>query len=172
MWCLTENDSRAWCESRGFQLDGRGYPVIENRQHSVVTPVSNIKWYKVTWLSGFVASYLEPFDECLLWVTLWGVWSSSENMHLFYRVRESYGERRQLSDAPGHVFLKHESADLATFILLALLFGWDFYLLTFPAYHTAFASHDEFLRFCTDDGDAAEKARHCLDSSVPTAKPE
>jgi hypothetical protein len=172
MWCLTREDSRAWCEGHGFRLAESGYPVIEKRRHSVILPLSEIQWYRVTWLSEFVASYLEPFENCLLWVTLWGVWGSSENLHLFYRLRESYGERRQLADAPGHLFLKHESSDLATFIALALLFGWDFYLLTSPEYHTAFGSHDEFLQFCTDDGDAAEKARHCLDSDLPVTKPE
>jgi hypothetical protein len=115
------------------------------------------------WLSGLVASKLEPFDQCLLWVTLWGVWSSSENWHLFYRLRETYGEGRPLWDAPGHLFLKHESADLATFIQLTLLSGWDFYLVTSPDYHAAFVSHDEFLKFSTNDGDAAQQLEHCLD---------
>ncbi|HXX20850.1 MAG TPA: hypothetical protein VEJ46_15710 [Candidatus Acidoferrum sp.] len=137
--------------------------MIEDRAHSVRVDLSRMQWYKVTWFSEFIASYLPPFDECLLWVSLWGVWPSSENSHLFYRLRETCGERRQLSDAPGHLFLRSESADLATFIGLALLFGWDFYLLTSPAYHLAFGSHDEFVRFCTDDGEAAESARHCLD---------
>jgi len=103
-----------------------------------------------------------------------GVWGSSENLHLYYRVRESYGDRRQLAAAPGHLFAKHEGGDLATFIQLALIFGWDFYLLTSPAYHMAFVSHDEFIEFYTDDPDAAEKARHCLDveSGTPAVKLE
>jgi hypothetical protein len=110
------------------------------------------------WLSGLVASKLEPFDQCLLWVTLWGVWSSSENWHLFYRLRETYGEGRPLWDAPGHLFLKHESADLATFIQLTLFSEWDFYLVTSPDYHAAFV-----LKFSTNDGDAAQQLEHCLD---------
>jgi hypothetical protein len=72
------------------------------------------------------------------------------------------------------LFLSHEGADLATFIQMALLFGWDFYLLTSPSYHSAFVSHDEFVQFCTDDEEAAEKARHCLDvdPGTPVAKRE
>jgi len=89
-------------------------------------------------------------------------------------MRESYGDRRKLEAAPGHLFAKHEAADLATFIQLALIFGWDFYLLTSPAYHMAFVSHDEFIEFYTDDRDAAEKARHCLDvePGTPAVKPD
>ena len=101
-------------------------------------------------------------------MTLWGVWSSSENWHLFYRLRETYGERRPLWDAQGHLFLKHENADLKTFTQLALIFGWDFYLITSPDYHAAFVSHDEFLQFCTNDRVAAEEVQHCLDPEPKT----
>jgi hypothetical protein len=68
-----------------------------------------------------------------------------------YRLRSSYGESRQLSDAPGHLFLKHEGADLATFIQLSVANGWDFHLLPAPAWKGAFVSHDEALDFYTDD---------------------
>jgi hypothetical protein len=96
---------------RGLKLDAAENPVIDGRAHSVVTPFSGTNSSKLLWLSDVLASKLEPFDECLLWVTLWGVWNSSENWHLFYRLRETYGERRPLWDAPGHLFLKHERAD-------------------------------------------------------------
>jgi hypothetical protein len=174
MWYLTKEESQAWCQGHALRLDEAAHPIISDRAHSVTTSLSGVNWSRLTWLSEFLASYLEPFDECLLWVTLWGVWGSSENLHLYYRMRESYGDRRQLAAAPGHLFAKHEGADLATFIQLALIFGWDFYLLTSPAYHMAFVSHDEFIEFYTDDPDAAEKARHCLDveSGTPAVKLE
>ena len=163
MRCLTKRESQGWCAERGFRLTNEGEPIIDKRAHGVTVSLSAISWSRLTYLSRFIASYLEPFDECLLWVTLWGVWNSSENLHLYYRVRESHGERRQLEDAPGHLFLKHESVDLATFIQMALLFGWDFYLLPRPTYHSAFVSHDEFVKFYTDDGDLAQKAQRCLE---------
>jgi len=172
MWYLSKEDSQAWCEGHGFHLDAKRHPIIDGRKYSVITSVAETNWARLTWVSRFIASYLAPFDECLLWVTTWGVWGSSENLHLFYRLRESYGERRQLEAAPGHLFLRYEEADLATFIQLALLFGWDFYLLPSPTYRTAFVSHDEFVQFCTDDEEAAEAARHCLDPDpgTPAAK--
>jgi hypothetical protein len=153
-------------------MEPGGRPVISDGKHSVITTLAELNWTRLTWLSEYVASYLAPFDKCLLWVTLWGVWGSSENFHLFYRLRESYGEHRQLEDAPGHLFLKHESADLATFIELALIFGWDFYLLTSPTYRTAFVSHDEYIQFCTDNEEAAHEAQHCLDADPGTSPTE
>ena len=104
-----------------------------------------------------------PYEVCLLWVTLWGVWGSSENLPLFYRVRESYGERRQLAQAPGHLFLRQDLAGLATFIQMGLQFGWDFYLLPAPTYSAAFISHDEYLQFCGISGEIAESVKHCME---------
>lgn len=137
-----------------------------DKKYCVTGPLSQMNWSRLYWFAGFLASHVEPFDECLLWVTLWGVWPSSENFQLFYRLRESYGERRHLADAPGTLFLKHERADLATFIQLALVSGWDFHLLPAPSYGAAFVSHDEFVRMYTDDLDAATLAKESLPGSI------
>jgi hypothetical protein len=89
-----------------------------------------------------------PFQEpALLWITEWGIWSSSENWHLYYKLRQSYGDPRLLEESPGHLFLKHESEDLATFLQLAMLNGWGGYLLTQANYINVFFSHDEFFDF-------------------------
>ncbi len=133
---------------------------------SVSAPLHGMNWSLLTWLSQFIARSVEPFDQCLMWVTTWGVWPSSENLHLFYRLREGYGERRPLHEAPGHLFLTHEGADLATFVQLGLLFGWDFYLVPGPNYATAFVSHDEFLEFRTDDLATAQKVAASLDGAT------
>ncbi len=153
MWCLTDQQSRDWCTGTNVPMDSSGRPSIDAARHALSVPLHDMNWSRLTWLSTFLAESLEAFDNCLLWVTQWGVWPSSENLHLFYRLREAYGERRRLPDAPGHLFLGYERADLTTFIELALLFGWDFYLLP----NTAYVSHDEFLEFRTDN-DAIAKS--------------
>ena len=158
MWYLTNEESQTWCRRSGFQLDEESRPVIKTRVHCITKSLSRLKPSRLTWMSRWIAEYLEPFDECLLWVTLWDVWNSAENFHLYYRLRESYGDRRQLSAGPGHLFGCHEGSDLATFIQLAIIFGWDFYLLTSPEYQTAFVSHDEFMQLCTNDPSAADVA--------------
>jgi hypothetical protein len=66
-------------------------------------------------------------------------------MHLYYRLRESYGERRLLHEAPAQLCQKHEREDLATLIWLALLFGWDAYRLPDSDQLAIFFSHDELL---------------------------
>jgi len=153
MWCLTVAESAARCESTKSLTMTNGHPRRLAAKHVLSVPLSNLSWSRLAWFSKCIAASIGPFDECLLWVTLSGVWRSSENWHLFYRLRESYGERRPLHEAPGHLFLQHEAADLATFIGVALLSGWDFYLLPDMDYASVFVTHDEFLEFYTD-GDA------------------
>ena len=158
MWYLSNEEAKDWCLGRGLQIDEERRPVISTRAHCITKSLTQLKPLRLTWMSRWIAEYLQPYQECLLWVTLWDVWNSSENFHLYYRLRESYGDRRQLSAAPGHLFGSHESSDLATFIELALIFGWDFYLLTSPEYQTAFVSHDEFMQLCTNNASAAKEA--------------
>ena len=81
------------------------------------------------------------------WVTEWGIWGSSENWHLYYKLRQSYGDLRLLHEAPGHLFLGHEPEDLASFLQLAMLNGWGGYILTEADYVNAFFSHDEYIDF-------------------------
>lgn len=78
------------------------------------------------------------------------MWPSSENWHLYYRLRESYGDRRLLHEAPGHLFLDYEAADLVTFLHVTISSGWDAEVLPHLSYGSAanarvFISHDEFV---------------------------
>jgi hypothetical protein len=77
---------------------------------------------------AIVTSWLEgPFY--LLWLQRWGVWPRSENMHLYYRLRQSYGEQRSLEDAPGHEFGAGELVDAMSFLEMALAYGWGGFFL-------------------------------------------
>ena len=94
---------------------------------------------------------LQPREACLLWVTDWGIWHSSENLHLYYRLRNSYGDTRSLSDAPGHLFHDFEAPDLVSYLQIGILNGWDLHLLPLGGYARAFVSHDEYVDFVAND---------------------
>lgn len=81
----------------------------------------------------------------LLWITEWGIWPSSENWHLYYKLRQSYGDARLIDEAPGHLFLANEAEDLASFLQIAMLNGWDGFVLTDANYVNASFSHDEYI---------------------------
>jgi hypothetical protein len=97
-------------------------------------------------LAQRIASWLAPPSWCLFYLTEYGIWPSSENLHLYYRLRQSYGDNRPLPEAPGHYFLRHETADLVTFIDLALQFGWGGHLFPGLDDKRMFLSHDGWLR--------------------------
>ena len=103
--------------------------------------------YRLLVLAQWIAETLSYKQPALLWITEWGIWPSSENWHLYYKVRQTYFDMRLLHEAPGHLFLKHEAEDLASFLQMAMLNGWGGYVLTSADYVNAFFSHDEYIDF-------------------------
>jgi hypothetical protein len=101
-------------------------------------------------LAGRVVDWQGPFETCVMLVTEHGIWPSSENLHLYYAIRRSYGDRRVLTEAPGHVFLKHEKAELVTFLDLAVQFGWGCLIFKYPQDACLCLSHDEWMEFSAD----------------------
>ena len=66
-------------------------------------------------------------------------------------VRLQYGDARLLREAMGHLFLEYEDADLASFVQLGIVNGWDLHLFPQLAYGEAdtariVISHDRW--FC------------------------
>jgi hypothetical protein len=101
-------------------------------------------------LARHLVSWLGPFRNTLLWVNEYGIWPSSENNHLYYRLRQSYGDQRKLQEAPGHEFVAEEVADLTSFLDLTIQFGWGAHLLSIPAAAYIFISHDEWILVQSD----------------------
>jgi hypothetical protein len=106
-------------------------------------------------------------DDVLLWMTEWGIWSNSENLHLYYRLRQSYQDFRLLHDAPGHLFLKHETADLISFLHLAMLNGWGGYLISFSGRERVFFSHDAYMQFYPGPNNDGTQFRNWINGIGP-----
>jgi len=106
-----------------------------------------------------MATQLRYRQSALLFLTEWDIWAGSENWHLYYKLRQSYGDNRLLDDAPGHLFLPHEAEDLASFLQLSMLNGWGGYVLTEANYVNAFFSHDEFIDFFAQNSENLNDAR-------------
>jgi hypothetical protein len=64
--------------------------------------------YQLAWLCRFISGPLHPRHKSLLWITEFGTFPSNENLHLYYRLRQGYGDVRLLEEAPGHLFLEYE----------------------------------------------------------------
>ena len=149
---LTLSESQAWCEGIvALGPDGRPLRPSAEPLYAKGPLAGNVP--SLTAFCRQLERALQPREACLLWVTDWGIWGSSENWHLYYRLRQSYGDPRLLHEAPGHLFLDYESADLVSFLQVGVLSGWDMHLIPMVGYARAFVSHDEYVEFVADDAD-------------------
>jgi hypothetical protein len=118
--------------------------------------------YRFRYLAHWVATSLTYRMPVLLWITEWGIWPSSENWHLYYKLRQAYGDYWLLQEAPGHLFLEHEAEDLASFLQVALLNGWGGYVLPQANYVNAFFSHDEYISFYAERAENLAQVREAF----------
>jgi hypothetical protein len=123
--------------------------------------------HQVFFFAHWVAYELTHRGPTLLFITEWGIWPSSENWHLYYKLRQTYGDNRQLHDGPGHLFLEQEGEDLASFLQLSMLNGWGGYVLTEANSVNAFFSHDEYIDFFADaDANLADIRKSLVPSQL------
>lgn len=147
MKALGQAEAIQWCRARKLDVDEGPPPrLIRDGLDAVRAELPKLA-AKHFWFSGVLEGFIRPWDRCLLWVTTHGVWQACENWHLYYRLRQSYGDLRLIQDAPAHLFPQPESHDLVSFVQVALGAGWDFYLLTDADYRRIFVSHGEFVDF-------------------------
>jgi hypothetical protein len=152
----TKEESENW-------LDGRG------RKKPDLIPgvrVERIEYppkaHRIFFIAHWVATTLTYGQPALLLLSEWGIWGSSENWHLYYKLRQSYGDQRLLHEAPGHLFLEYEAEDLASFLQVAMLNGWGGHILTGANYVNAFFSHDEYIDFYGDKNAGLAEIREAL----------
>jgi hypothetical protein len=126
MDCLEDNQICEWAVERGLRR-GNGFaielPELEPHPRNVYAR-GRRSGLEAASARDLIAA-LGAWDECLVWVTLWGVWSSGEDWPEFYAWRGSLGERRSLDVAPGHRFDKSEVTLLAQLLELVMKNAWD-----------------------------------------------
>jgi hypothetical protein len=172
MRALTLVQTQDWCKSRGILLDARGLPERKNPDFATADFYVPPAGARHAWLARFVAQKMRPWSTCLLWVTEWTIWESSNNWPLYNRLRSAYAEERSIEDAPGHLFSDMEADDLANFLQLGLSFGWDMHVLNADGNSQLFASHDEWLRIgLTDSTKIDEIAGELMGAGLVVRKP-
>lgn len=96
-----------------------------------------------TALARAVRYIVDVRQPALFWITTWGTFPSSENMAIFNGYRRGFGEKRGLSDVPGHVFTESDLEQLECLFGLALYFFWDASLFEGTGDVVIQISHDE-----------------------------
>jgi hypothetical protein len=156
MHFFTEDECEAWLSDRQRQKPNLIPGVHVERINYPREP------YRVFFVAHWMATALTYRKPALLLVTEWDIWPSSENWHLYYKLRQTYGDHRLLDQAPGHLFLEHEADDLASFLQLSMLNGWGGYVLAEANYVNAFFSHDEYIDFFGEQDEHLADARKVL----------
>ena len=150
MLFLTTQECKERAIAKGFAPDPTGKQFI--RPHSklnairISTEQVNHKSYA---LARTLVKWLDQSSGALLWITEYGIWPSSENLHLYNRLRKSYGDSSKLDVTPGHFFGSGEEDDLISFLELSLRFGWGGYLFGASTNNYFILSHDGWVAFET-----------------------
>jgi hypothetical protein len=170
MRTLIPGELKDWCNGRDIELDDQAMPVRPDKSLAVRCDIPK-DIAQLTWFCRFIERSLQPREHCLLWVTTWGVWPSSENWHLYYRLRQSHADHRLIHEAPGHLFLQFEEADLVSFIQVGLIAGWDMHVIPPIGYGRVFCSHDEWVEFTMDNPSGREEIKAGLSKAGLNVRP-
>lgn len=127
-----------WCREHGVHLDeaGDGPPAVKpdpalvHRSRIVFAPGGPVGHEPA--VAAAILQALGTWDECLLWITRWGVWPASEDWPRYYALRGEHGVRLSIDDAPGHLLSPREPEHTADLLLQVLNNGWD--AAIFPAH--------------------------------------
>lgn len=162
MQFISDEEAGDWCR-RHAAIGEDEKPVVErNGAVSIRVEFSNRADTNYYWLARQLVAAVQPFDRCLLWISQTGLWSSRENLHLYYTLRHAHGDWRLIEEAPGHLMLAYEIPELVSFVFLGLLSGWDMYLCTSEDFGRAFVSHDGWMIVATTNESALEELRESV----------
>lgn len=124
---LEDNDIRTWAQERGIPSNPDTLDVQLPK-----LPSRYVRSYARGSRSGHerraaedLVITLNDWDECLVWITGWGVWPSGENWPQFYAWRGAQNERRSLDVAAGHRFDRNETELLTQLLTLIMENAWD-----------------------------------------------
>lgn len=122
-----------WCRTHGvLDEDASPYRIradatLTHRSRVVFAPNGPTGYEPA--VTAAVAGALGTWDECLLWVTAWGIWPSSEDWPRYYAWRGRQGTRLSLEAAPGHLATSADIEEFRELVLQVLENGWDALLL-------------------------------------------
>ena len=150
------NEIEEWCRERGIGLGSDGAlvddPTLSHTKRA--SYAEGRRSGREPAVAVACARALGRWDECLLWVRVWGIWGSGENWPAYYALRGAQREKRSLDKAPGHLFESADGELFVSFLAQAMENAWDADILIVPKIKRIHVSHDEWveLRSTTPTG--------------------
>ncbi len=152
----TDEECKDWLHGRGLQTPET---IPGARREEVKFPQES---GQILYLAHWMATSLTCGNEALLWITNPLIFPSCANWHLYYKLRQSYGDHRLWHEAPGHLFLGYETEDLNSFLYLSMLSSWDGDLVIAASdIHASFDHHD-YVTFYAGEEESLDYVRQNL----------
>jgi len=151
MTTLTHEEDLQWCTDRQLVLDRRQFVHFGSGKIVLELPFPNLA-HRAPPLANLLYGLLEefsPFQSLLFWVKETGIFSDRWDeigLRQLELDRIALGEKRNLSESPGHLFRSKEALDVIGVSVLPMLYGWDAYLIPDSAGLFAYISHDEYVQ--------------------------
>jgi hypothetical protein len=162
---LGPSEARQWCERSGVRLAPDEPPTAAPAPPRVSARFALPQSPRLPWFAGWLVVTVPGVDERLLWVTETGIWESSENWALVNGLRRGYGETRGVNQAPALAATATEVEELAAFVLVTLVSGWDAELYGTQDLVRVIISHDEWVEFSSEDHGIIEQIVEELESA-------
>jgi len=122
----TPKECEEWCRFMQVPLDDKQRPVRESAHRHRLRCAFPPSFSQLLWFSRTIESALQPRQTCLLWVTGFGIFPSNENQHLYYRLRQSYGDVRLLHERRVISASDYERPEVVTLVHLAFCLAGTF----------------------------------------------
>jgi hypothetical protein len=142
--CLTADESSEWLRSHGYIAP---YESGFAFHREVKTPLDSGQKCA---LAKCILRWLPADGECILLITAWGIWPSSENRELFERVRASLGETRTIVELPGQVLPLENKGVLECLLDVCFYNFWDIVFADARHRWLIRFSHDEYITIDAD----------------------
>ncbi len=143
MRCIDKQEAMSWCVANG--LAPPEHSKFFRPQAVTLTYRIPADSGKKTALSRAVLSLFGGEQECLLWITEFGVWPPCEDMFLFDVFRKFLGESEPLQVKPGHVFSSGDLNQVASLLGMTLYFVWGGLIASSRGGVFVEISHDEMM---------------------------
>ena len=150
---FTLEQGRMWCGSDSrFLNDDRNPKTRDAILQWKRFLLSELPAVRLHWFAGTLLDVLGPWEEALFLITDSRAWGQ-ENLHLYYRFRQAYGDHSVLSESPCHLVFNYEKPDLQTLVELSLLNGWSAHVFTSHDYGRLFLSASHYVEIGVQDLD-------------------
>ncbi len=146
---LDRSQLKQWCEDHRVKLKDDLRPILESWRAGSLRLLIPEKASSAVAICYALLAYDEEdraYDGGVFWVAQRGIWSEqseSVGIRLIRGLRSE--DELDENQSPGHLLKADELVDAHSFLVVAVIFGWDTYFVTSDGSRIIEVSHDGFI---------------------------